>query len=103
MTRDPLLIDRARLLVRVAAVEQNDGIGERAVREHAQQIGLSAPRLGEDDRLFRRSELAGLREADFQRSQQRAALGVLLDRRGQGGEVAQLGDLGFKRAEIGIA
>lgn len=86
---DPGRVDLARALVRIAAVEEDDAVLPRAVREHPQQIALRTPGLGEDDGLLRRAERTRLREGDIERREQRTALGVVIDRGRQPRELAR--------------
>ncbi len=97
---EPALVDRLRRRVGVRAVEEHDLARELGLLEHAEEILLRPPRLGEDHRLLleRGAALALLRlgrgrEASPQRREQHLALGVLDDRPGQRVELAQLGHL----------
>jgi hypothetical protein len=55
--------------VGVRAVEQDDALTKRAIRQQAQQITLGAARFGEDYGLFRAAMLLGLGKGDVQRLQ----------------------------------
>ncbi len=91
------------MFIGIAAIEQDNGVGPRTVRQHPQQIGLGSPGFGEYDRLLRRTELARLCETNLKRGQQSTAFGILLNRRGERGKLAQLGYLCFKRPLIFLA
>ncbi len=92
MARKPILVDGFGLLVGIRAVEQDDMIGERAICEHPEQIGLGAARLSENDRLFFCTKLSRLCKSDLQRLKKRATFGVLLDRRRKRCKFLKLGN-----------
>ncbi len=98
----PLAVDALRAFVGVRAVEQDDALGEWAVGQHAQQIALGPPGLGEDDGLLRGPDFLCLGEGDVQRLEQGLALGVVLDGSRQMGEGIEVGDFPFDGLAVGV-
>jgi hypothetical protein len=96
MAFQPLVVDQFGAVVGVRAVEQDDALSKRAVRQHAKQVALGAARFGEDDGLLLGADFLGLGEGDGQRLQQRLALGIVLNGGCQLGEGVEVGDFLLK-------
>jgi len=81
----PASVDFLRAIVGVGAVEQDDTGGPGTLGEYAEQVALGAPRLGENDGFLRRGRRhprhAG--KANFKGLEQRFALGIGSNRRGE--------------------
>ena len=101
MLRHPPGINGLRGIVGIGAVEEHDALGPRAVPQQAEQVALGLAGLGEDDGLFRRAEFAGLGKGDVERLEQGLALGIVIQREREAGELVQIGDLRADGGAVG--
>ena len=98
----PALEDLFGIRIVVGAVEEDDLAGVAVGFEELLEKGLGAARLGEDDGLARRGWVhrGHLPEADVERLEERAGLGVHADAAGPADVVVEFGDFFFELGGI---